>query len=211
MHDDQSVMLSALEHFEYCPRQCGLIHLEQTFTEDGSTTRGSLAHERVNQESTENRSGIRFVRSLPVYCDALGLHGVADLVEFEGGHVTPIEYKLGRHRAGGPAELQLAGQALCLESMFSVEVLTGYIYSVAERRRHRVAIDLALRRRVIDTIAKIREMLDEQRLPAAQLGPQCDGCSLVHDCLPNVLSRARSVSALTRALFIVDDGGDDPW
>ena len=32
--DDDLVMISALEHWSYCPRQCGLIHLEQTYDEN---------------------------------------------------------------------------------------------------------------------------------------------------------------------------------
>lgn len=37
--DDIEVPISALEHFAYCPRQCGLIHLEQTFEENLYTIR----------------------------------------------------------------------------------------------------------------------------------------------------------------------------
>ena len=29
--DSELVQVSALEHWVYCPRQCALIHLEQTF------------------------------------------------------------------------------------------------------------------------------------------------------------------------------------
>jgi CRISPR-associated exonuclease Cas4 len=28
------VPISAIEHFSYCPRQCALIHVEQTFDEN---------------------------------------------------------------------------------------------------------------------------------------------------------------------------------
>ncbi len=35
----EPVMISALEHYSYCPRQCALIHLEQTFTENVYTSR----------------------------------------------------------------------------------------------------------------------------------------------------------------------------
>jgi hypothetical protein len=42
------IMLSALQHFSYCPRQCALIHQEQTFDDNVHTVRGHLAHERVD-------------------------------------------------------------------------------------------------------------------------------------------------------------------
>ena len=32
--EDDLVMISALEHYSYCPRQCALIHVEQTFDEN---------------------------------------------------------------------------------------------------------------------------------------------------------------------------------
>ncbi|MER7224982.1 MULTISPECIES: hypothetical protein [Streptomyces] len=31
-----------LEHYTYCPRQCGLILLEDSFTDDAATVRGTL-------------------------------------------------------------------------------------------------------------------------------------------------------------------------
>ncbi|MEU7413949.1 hypothetical protein AB0B40_32385 [Streptomyces sp. NPDC042638] len=34
--------LSALEHYSYCPRQCGLILLEDSFTNDAATVRGAV-------------------------------------------------------------------------------------------------------------------------------------------------------------------------
>jgi CRISPR-associated exonuclease Cas4 len=37
------VMISALEHYSYCPRQCALIHLEQTFDENIYTLQGRMA------------------------------------------------------------------------------------------------------------------------------------------------------------------------
>jgi CRISPR-associated exonuclease Cas4 len=41
--DDESrdpIPISALQHWCYCPRQCGLIHLEQAFEENVHTLRG---------------------------------------------------------------------------------------------------------------------------------------------------------------------------
>ena len=47
--DDDLVMISALEHWRYCPRQCALIHLEQTFDENVYTLRGRRLHRKVDQ------------------------------------------------------------------------------------------------------------------------------------------------------------------
>ncbi|MEY2859334.1 MAG: hypothetical protein RLZZ74_3647, partial [Cyanobacteriota bacterium] len=46
---DEYVMLSALQHFAFCPRQCALIHVEQVWTENIYTLRGLRVHETVNK------------------------------------------------------------------------------------------------------------------------------------------------------------------
>jgi CRISPR-associated exonuclease Cas4 len=38
--EDEVVMISALEHYAYCPRQCALIHVEQVFDENLYTVAG---------------------------------------------------------------------------------------------------------------------------------------------------------------------------
>jgi hypothetical protein len=42
------VPISALQHWRYCPRQCGLIHLEQAFEENVHTLRGRAVHSAVD-------------------------------------------------------------------------------------------------------------------------------------------------------------------
>ena len=117
--DPDPIPLSALQHWAYCPRQCGLIHLEQAFDDNLHTQRGQAVHALVDQPGMELRKGLRIERALPVWHDALGLIGKADVVEFEpDGTPYPVEYKHGsRHKAADIAacdDLQLAAQALCL-------------------------------------------------------------------------------------------------
>jgi CRISPR-associated exonuclease Cas4 len=38
MESIEQVPLSALQHWQYCPRQCGLIHLEQVFDDNVHTS-----------------------------------------------------------------------------------------------------------------------------------------------------------------------------
>ena len=75
-------MLSALQHWSYCPRQCALIHLEQAFDENVHTMRGNAAHARVDEPGFESFEGVRSERALPVWSDRLGLVGKCDVVEF---------------------------------------------------------------------------------------------------------------------------------
>src|SRR5204862_4342720 len=82
--EQEQVMISALEHYSYCPRQCALIHVEQAFDDNVHTMRGHAAHERVDYPGYEQRPGTRIERALPVWCDRLGLVGKCDIVEFYG-------------------------------------------------------------------------------------------------------------------------------
>lgn len=52
------VPLSALEHYAYCPRQAGLILLEDGYADDANTVRGTLLHQRVHEPDEETRPGI---------------------------------------------------------------------------------------------------------------------------------------------------------
>lgn len=190
-----SVPLSALEHVEYCPRQAALIHVEVVWAETVETIRGELSHQAVDLPGVRRAPGVTVVRALPVSSERYGLHGVCDLVEFADGHAVPVEYKVGRYVAGGPAEVQLGGQALCLrEAGFAVPV--GCIYSAAERRRHAVAIDEALIARTLGAAQIVRELLATQSLPTARNDSRCRRCSLRDDCLPEV-THSRSTARLT--------------
>ena len=101
MDDPDPIPLSALQHWAYCPRQCGLIHLEQAFDDNLHTQRGQAVHALVDQPGMELRKGLRIERALPVWHDALGLIGKVEVVEFElSGTPCPAETKHGsRHKA----------------------------------------------------------------------------------------------------------------
>src|SRR6476659_7700724 len=88
--DIEPVMISALEHYSYCPRQCALIHVEQTFEENIYTVQGHMLHERVDESAEEIRQDLRIERGLPLWSKRLGLVGRADVVEFHGEAPYPI-------------------------------------------------------------------------------------------------------------------------
>jgi CRISPR-associated exonuclease Cas4 len=202
-HDERgagpaSVPLSALEHVDYCHRQAALIHLEAIWTESLDTVRGDLAHHAVDLPAVRRRRGTTVVRSLPVHSQVLGLHGVCDLVEITGHAATPVEYKVGQYQPGGPADVQLAGQAACLaEAGFVVPV--GYVYSATDRRRHQVTMSEALRERMRNAAAVVRALLAQQALPPARNDSRCRRCSLREDCLPELTHRAAKTVELFRA------------
>lgn len=96
------IPLSALQHYLYCPRQCGLIHLEQIWVENAYTAEGRILHEKAHGGTTETRGDCKTTTGLPLRSLTLGLSGQADVVEFHRRenvwHPFPVEYKRGRTR-----------------------------------------------------------------------------------------------------------------
>jgi CRISPR-associated exonuclease Cas4 len=218
--DSDYVPLSALEHFSYCPRQCGLIHLEQTWDENLYTLRGRQVHEKVDVSQDEIADGVRVLRGLPLWCDRLGLVGRADVVELhpksqESGDRNrqsalrsaelwtpfPVEYKRGQARQWGHDDLQLCGQAVCLEEMTGQAVPRGAVFHHASRRRRIVEFTPDLRRRLEQTVVAVRAMLRQERLPEAVNDKRCRKCSLIHSCLPTVLGLENRLRTNQRLLM----------
>jgi CRISPR-associated exonuclease Cas4 len=80
--EDQLIPISALQHWLYCPRQCALIHLEQTWVENKFTAEGRVMHENAHEGADETKAGVRITRALPVVSWEEGLAGQCDVVEF---------------------------------------------------------------------------------------------------------------------------------
>lgn len=209
LEEEGEVLISAVEHYAYCPRQCGLIHLEQVFEENLFTIRGRITHERVDEGEDTTRPGLRTARSVPLWSERLRLHGKSDLIEFREEGPYPVEYKPGRRQGSAP-DLQLCAQALCLEEMLGVQVLRGAIYYAGLHRRHQVEFDEGLRRRTVEAIEGIRAMLRSQLLPDSLDDERCPNCSLVDPCLPAVVADRSRPRGLQGSLFRpLELGGDD--
>jgi CRISPR-associated exonuclease Cas4 len=183
----RSIPISALEHYDYCPRQAALIHVDAYFESNVDTVRGDLAHTAVDQMGTgQDRRQQRVWRSLPIWSDTLGLHGVCDVVQFSSDGPLPVEHKSGTYRAGGPADLQVAGQVLCLREMFAAPVPYGVIFAGSDRKRYEVVVDTHLEDRVRKTTEQLRELLDHGELPPPVNDRRCLRCSLRPGCLPEI-------------------------
>ena len=209
--EPEPIALSALQHWQYCPRQCGLIHLEQVFDDNLHTLRGQAVHTKADLPGVDTAKGVRVERALPLWHDVLGLIGKADVVEFLAGGVPyPVEYKHGsRHKAADIAacdDLQLAGQALCLEAMTGKPVHEGALYYASSKRRRIVPITAQLRVDVAQTAQAVRHMLASGQLPpplaGAQAGRHCKGCSLQERCQPQATHA--SLIAARQSLFDPD-------
>jgi CRISPR-associated exonuclease Cas4 len=199
------IPLSALQHWAYCPRQCGLIHLEQAFEDNIHTARGQAVHHLVDEPGYEMKAGMKVERALPLWSDRLNLIGKADLVEFHpDGTVFPVEFKHGRKRAKVHDDIQLAAQAVCLEEMLGRPVPNGAIYHASSYRRREVAITLDLRWMVEETVAAVRVMLAGGRLPPPANDERCRECSLKDICQPGPIAASARQRELGMGLYDIE-------
>ena len=201
--EDDLLPISALQHLEFCPRRCALVHVEGLWTENVQTAEGRVLHRRVHETPSETIDGVRVVRGLRLCSRTLGLFGVADVVEFQpvadeapggialanlGGRWQPfpVEYKRGRRKPEMSYLVQLCAQALCLEEMLQTAIPAGALYHGKSRRRQQVAFDLPLRQRTQTRARELHELIDAGRTPPPVHGPKCKFCSLADKCLPRL-------------------------
>jgi CRISPR-associated exonuclease Cas4 len=197
-------MISALQHFLFCPRQCALIHIEQVWAENRLTAEGRILHERVHGGGRESRRTLRIEYDVPIRSLRLGLIGRADIVEFhrqdKGGWLPlPVEYKRGRPKKDDTDRVQLCAQALCLEEMLDCTVPAGALYYGEKRRRFEVAFDQPLREMVEQTAREVHALLVTAATPPPRYDARCESCSLLDLCLPTVATR-KQVSRYLRAM-----------
>lgn len=217
--EDELLPISALQHLAFCERQWALIHLEGVWAENQLTAEGRVMHDRAHEPGTESRGDIRISRGLRLRSLRLGLSGIADVVEFHrcshlsdasGGAPAvggarlpgvsgswapfPVEYKRGRPKSGPFDEIQLCAQALCLEEMLGVQVPSAALFYGKPVRRFEVVLTHSLREETERLAIRLHELM---RLgvtpPPIYEKKKCDSCSLISVCMPERLSKHRTV------------------
>jgi len=190
--------LSELQHFTFCRRQWALIHIEQQWSENLLTVQGKLMHERAHdEESTELRGDKLIVRGMRVKSNRLCAVGICDIVEFtrdaqgislhgRSGLWTPrpVEYKRGKPKQDPSDELQLCGQAICLEEMLCCSIPSGDLFYGEPHRRTSVEFTSELRRLVEDSFREMNELYQRGYTPRVRKSKACGACSLKDVCVP---------------------------
>lgn len=196
--EDDLIMVSALQHYAFCPRQCALIHIEQVWEESGLTAEGRIMHERVHDQDRESRGNVRIEYGLPLRSLRLGLIGKADVVEFhrvskDFWQPFPVEYKRGKPKHDHCDFIQICAQAICLEEMLSVYVPSGAIFYGRTRRRLDVSFDGNLRRETEDAAEKAHLLISSGKTPPPVYEKRCERCSLNEECIPKTIGKKSSV------------------
>jgi len=208
------LLLSGIQHFQFCERQWALIHIEQAWEENVLTIEGSHLHEKADDPFIrEKRKDVLYVRGLPVHSSKLGLTGICDVVEFhkdpdgvplqneEGTYLpVPVEYKRGRPKKDKSDISQLVAQAICLEDMLYCTVPRGELFYHETRRRVEVEITEDLKNDVRKTAQRMHEYYQRRHTPRVKTGEHCQSCSLRHICLPELLTKESVARYMKRML-----------
>ncbi len=196
INEPRSIMLSALQHYAYCPRQFALIHIEQVWSENYFTAHGNLLHERVDSYESEQRGNVRYERSVAVKSKQLNINGTLDLLEIEGklAHCyRPVEYKRGKPKVENWDKIQLCAQALCLEEMRNISIEIGALWYWKARKREQVDLNDQLRAETLATIQGANKVLLSAITPPPTIHKErCTACSLADLCEPNVFRKDHS-------------------
>lgn len=199
---EDSIPLSALQHYLYCPRQCALIHTERLWEENIFTAKGRILHSRTETPETTVQNGIKTVHGLQVFSRSLGLYGVCDVVEFHASGPVPVEFKRGKPKSHRADEVQLCAQALCLEEIFQQEIPEGLLFYGKTRRRCPVKLDSGLRKLTVEIASACRELLISGETPPADYRhAKCAACSLLELCKPRRKKERQSVARVFAATF----------
>lgn len=201
--ESEYLMLSGIQHFQFCKRQWALIHVEQQWEENVRTIEGKFLHEKADQPFIkETRNEKLIARAMPIHSHALKLSGICDVVEFisdkEGIEIAgrsgkylpvPVEYKRGRPKRDQSDIVQLAAQAICLEEMLVCDIGYGYMFYHEIKRRVKVDITEKLRKQVQSLAEEMHLYYERKHTPRVQTGKHCRSCSLKNICLPAMMNR----------------------
>jgi CRISPR-associated exonuclease Cas4 len=203
--EDDFIMISALQHYVYCPRQCGLIHVDDVWQENLFTTRGNILHEKVDTDTYETRGTLKTVRGLRIHSFKYGIVGRCDVVEFREGEngnaVMPVEFKSGEPKEDVSDKVQLCAQVFCLEEMMNIEILQGAFFYGKIRRRNVIEITGELRLQAENIINSVREIVSSKKIPPAEYGAKCRNCSLQSICQPKAMNK-RKLQNYIKGLYL---------
>ena len=201
--EDSYLMISGIQHYDFCPRQWALIHIEQFWQENYLTAAGRVLHKKAHDRNTvEKRGDVITFRSLRVSSSRLGISGECDVVEFHQSEAGvplknfaglwipyPVEYKRGKTKFKDCDRLQLCAQAVCLEEMLCCEIKKGAIFYGEPRRREVVEFSAELREKLEAVTMAMHKLFSRKHTPKAKKSKHCSSCSLNEFCLPKICEK----------------------
>ena len=188
-----------LNEFAYCPRLCYIEWVQGEFVDSVDTVDGRFQHRRVDASSGKVCEGeLETFHARSIHLSGAGITCRIDLLEGEGNHVTPVDYKRGEapeipEGAYESDRVQLCAQCLVLrENGFECE--EGVAYFVKSKKRVMVKFNDALMERTKDLIANLKVVAESGVMPSPLVdSPKCFRCSLASICLPDEINLLREM------------------
>lgn len=185
-----SLNVSDVKQFFYCPRvvfYTYCLHMKRPTTY--KMTEGSLEHDAM--EEKEARRSLKAYGlaqgerqfNISLYSPRLALSGKLDMAIVTKSEVIPVDFKNTSGSAGLNHKYQLTGYALLVEDKWQKPVRRGFIYLVPQRKAQEVIITDNMRLFFKQTLAKIRDMIAGESLPAAsRRQAHCTDCEFLNFC-----------------------------
>ena len=212
--DPPLVPARMVNEYVYCPRLAYLEWVQGEWADSSDTVEGRHAHRRVNRDGGKlpppdevDESPRLHARSVTLSSERLGLIARLDLIESDGGRVTPVDYKRGKrpHVGSGahePERVQLCAQGLLLRE-HGYDCVEGVLYFVASRERVRVPFDDELVANTLRAIEGLRRVAAAGEMPPPlDDSPKCPRCSLVTICLPDEVNHFARADAAPRPIAV---------
>lgn len=167
------INISDINQYLYCPRRYWYLKFYDTQGRNYYRIDGKLMHENQSKKGGWTRE--KFMKSRE-----LGVKGKIDVVE--GGY-RPVE----RKRADDfyySDEIQLAGYCMLLELNIGESVHEGIIYLYGTDQRISLVIEEWHRKKVKETIQKMRSLDSNNPPPLIENTNKCKACSAKSYCMP---------------------------
>jgi CRISPR-associated endonuclease Cas1/CRISPR-associated protein Cas4 len=203
-----------LNEYVYCPRLAYLEWVQGEWVDSSDTVEGRHAHRRVNRDGGKlpppaevDKAEKLHARSITLSSERLGLIARMDLIESDGGKVTPVDYKRGKRPhvergAYDPERVQLCVQGLLLRE-HGYECDEGVLYFVGSRERVRVEFDDELVTATRQAVEGLRSVAAQGVIPPPlEDSPKCPRCSLVEVCLPDEVHHLKGADVSPRPIAV---------
>lgn len=113
----------------------------------------------------------------------LGLSGKTDLILQTADRIAVVDFKLTSGEVGENHRMQLAGYSILAEKAFGVPAEVAFLYRIPDNRVFVVEVGEQLRGAVVEAVARIRQMVENQRWPpATAVRGRCVECEYANYC-----------------------------
>lgn len=205
--EDDYLMLSGIQHYYFCRRQWGLIHIDQQWSENRYTAEGQQLHQKADDPYVkEKRKDLMVSRAMSVSSNKLGLSGRLDVVEFIKGDIgikidhkrgtwqpQIVEYKRGKPKKDDRDVIQLVAEVMCLEETLHCAIQVSYLFYHSVNKKIAIEITEELRGLVTNFAQQMHFYYTLKKVPEAEYFKNCTLCSLYDICMPRISKKPRNV------------------